>query len=103
MVTGSQSRLTSAFGDLYAHIGFRYYDAYLEYFHRVVFELGFPTTLQEYIFSRDANYPETGAPRRMVNRLLARSFNPMISLGYGLEFGIPGLVAEGRYNENDSP
>ncbi|TFY67493.1 hypothetical protein EVJ58_g1578 [Rhodofomes roseus] len=72
-----------------------YYDAYLEYFHRVVFELGFAATLDEYLLSRGANYPETGAPRHMVNRLLARSFHPMIYLGYGIEFGVPGLVAEG--------
>ncbi|KZT67501.1 hypothetical protein DAEQUDRAFT_387282 [Daedalea quercina L-15889] len=31
----------------------------------------------------------------MLNRLHSRLFHPMIHLGYGLEFGLPGLVAEG--------
>lgn len=31
----------------------------------------------------------------MVNRLVARLIHPMIYVGYGLEFNIPGLVAEG--------
>ncbi|KZT67500.1 hypothetical protein DAEQUDRAFT_767051 [Daedalea quercina L-15889] len=72
-----------------------YYDAYLEYFHGVVLERGYAATLEEYVFSRSASFPETGAPRRMVNCLLARLFHPIIYLGCGLEFNIPGLVAEG--------
>ena len=32
----------------------------------------------------------------MVNRLVARLFHPIIYVGYGLEFNIPGLVAEGE-------
>lgn len=74
----------------------RYYDAYLKYFHDIVLQRELPSVLEQYVFSLSANFPEAGAPGHMVNRLVARLFHPIIYLGYGLEFNIPGLVAEGE-------
>ena len=38
---------------------------------------------------QEKNHPE------MLNRLLAGLVHPLIHLAYGLEFGLPGQVAEG--------
>ena len=76
---------------------YSYYDSYLTYFHDVVLRHNFSSVLEQYIFSYDANFPEAGAPRHMVNRLVARLLHPIIYVGYGLEFNIPGLVAEGDW------
>ncbi|CCL99026.1 uncharacterized protein FIBRA_01035 [Fibroporia radiculosa] len=85
--------------NFYDHIGDRrFYDAYLHYFHDIVLEQGASAVVEEYVFSRAANFPEPESdnnPRQIIVRSLAMLYHPMIYLGYGLEFGIPGLVAEG--------
>ncbi|KAG9308622.1 hypothetical protein JVU11DRAFT_11730 [Chiua virens] len=53
-----------------------YYNAYLDYFHRVVLQPGI-------------EQPE------MLNRFLEILIHPIIHVGYGVEFGIMGLIAEG--------
>jgi len=85
--------------NFYEHLGKKsYYDSYLHYFHNVILEKGATAAIEEYVFARGANVDENGSdksPRKMFNRLFARLYHPMIYIGYGLEFGIPGLVAEG--------
>ncbi|KDQ57907.1 hypothetical protein JAAARDRAFT_34719 [Jaapia argillacea MUCL 33604] len=79
----------------------KYYHAYLEFFNSTLLEKGIPATLQEYIFSPRANIDpaisETDVDRhpQMLNRLLAGLFHPFIHAGYGVEFGLPGQLAEG--------
>ncbi|KAF9242802.1 hypothetical protein BU15DRAFT_43515 [Melanogaster broomeanus] len=77
-----------------------YYNAYLDYFHRVVLEpdATIPAILEKYIFSDHYNIrtPQQGAQQpEMLNRLMEILIHPIIHVGYGAEFGIPGLIAEG--------
>ena len=83
---------------------YRYYNAYLDYFHRVVLEPGadISTILEKYIFSPHYNVrtPQQGAEQpQMLNRLLEILIHPIIHVGYGAEFGILGLIAEGGWSE----
>ncbi|OSX62936.1 hypothetical protein POSPLADRAFT_1141852 [Postia placenta MAD-698-R-SB12] len=80
------------------HIGDRtFYEGYLLYFSDVVLKDGAASAIEEYIFAKSANFHDTAkVPRRMMNRHFAMLYHPMIYLAYGLEFGIPGLVAEGE-------
>jgi len=78
----------------------QYYNAYLDYFHRVVLEPGatISTILEKYIFSPHYNVRprQQGAEQpQMLNRLLEILIHPIIHVGYGAEFGILGLIAEG--------
>lgn len=47
--------------------------------------------LEEYLFTLEYNKP----PRRMLSRFLMGVVHPIIHAGYGCEFGLPGMVAEG--------
>ena len=55
--------------------------------------------VEEFVFSPKANIGTPGVEGhpRMLNRFLAAIFHPMIHAGCGLEFGLPGLVAEGAF------
>jgi len=85
--------------NFYSYLGdISYYDGYLRYFYDVVLNDGAASALDQYVFSREANFQNDGSaqsPRQMLNRLFGRLYHPMIYVGCGLEFGIPGLVAEG--------
>ena len=77
-----------------------YYNAYLDYFHRVVLEPGvtISSILEKYLFSPHYNVrtPKQGAVQpEMLNRFLEILIHPIIHVGYGAEFGILGLIAEG--------
>ncbi|KIJ58328.1 hypothetical protein HYDPIDRAFT_25852 [Hydnomerulius pinastri MD-312] len=78
----------------------QYYNAWLKYFHRVVLEPGATTTsiLEKYLFSDRYNirYPQQGKQQpQMLNRFMEILLHPIIHVGYGAEFGLPGLIAEG--------
>ena len=76
----------------------RYYRAYLQFFTKVLSEKGAAATLEEYIFSPKANIepPKSGQPpMEMTNRLFSGLLHPLIHTGYGAEFGLPGMFAEG--------
>lgn len=47
--------------------------------------------LEKYLFTPEYNE----SPRRMLSRFLMGVVHPIIHAGYGCEFGLPGLVAEG--------
>ena len=59
---------------------------------------GVDEVLEEYIFSAKANVggPGVEGTPRMLSRFYAVLIHPMIYIGCGLEFGFPGLVAEGE-------
>ncbi len=50
--------------------------------------------LDEFVFSPSAN-GENEKLSKAISRFMDNLVHPMIHIGYGLEFGIPGLVVEG--------
>ncbi|KAF8623272.1 hypothetical protein AX17_007478 [Amanita inopinata Kibby_2008] len=72
-----------------------YYKAYLEFFTKIVQEQGAVSAVEEYIFAADANFNQNGTSPAMLSRFMAAIFHPLSYVGYGLEFGIPGMVVEG--------
>ncbi|KAJ7101253.1 hypothetical protein B0H15DRAFT_815467 [Mycena belliarum] len=71
----------------------QFYRAYLYFFSDLVLKKPLRAVVEEFIFSSKANFE--GKQPQMVNRLLAGILHPLLYLGYGLEFSLPGLVAEG--------
>lgn len=67
----------------------------MEFFSRETLELGLPGVLEKYIFSRDFNFASDGEPLRMLDRFVSSLLRPLIHMGYGYEFGLPGIVVEG--------
>ncbi|KAG6828243.1 hypothetical protein H0H92_008677 [Tricholoma furcatifolium] len=73
-------------------------DAYLEYFTEVVKNLGVSEAVEEHIFSPKANFipgKKKGEQPEMLGRFMDGIIHSLIHVGYGLEFNVPGLVAEG--------
>ena len=79
------------------HFQTSYFRAYSDFFSQVVRERGAIAALEEYVFSFDCNFSHAGEHPAMLSRCLALIFHPLILIGYGIEFNIPGLVAEGIY------
>jgi len=76
------------------------YNAYLTYFHEVVVEKGIAGTIEEYIFSEKYNVDPVREAKgqkqaEMLNRFLEILIHPIIHTGYGAEFGLLGMIAEG--------
>jgi Questin oxidase-like len=62
-------------------------------------EKGAAAALEEYIFSPKANFDsarEGKAQPEMLNRFVSSILHPMIHTGFGVEFGLYGIVAEGQ-------
>ena len=78
----------------------RYYNSYLEFFRDLLLTKDVTEVLEEYVFSAKANVGGPGIERqpRMLNRFFAALVHPLIHTGNGLEFGILGLVAEGKWH-----
>jgi hypothetical protein len=76
---------------------FRYYQAYISFFTEEVKAKGINAVLEEYVFATSANYVlgHTEQPQ-MLGRLLDGVVHPLIHVGYGVEFGLPGMVIEGN-------
>lgn len=54
--------------------------------------------MEEYIFSTKANFSsvsQNGQHPQMACRFLELIMHPMIHFGYGIEFGLPGMMIEG--------
>ena len=68
-----------------------YWSAYKDFFADALRENGIGPVLEKYLFTRKYNEP----PQRMLSRFLMGVVHPIIHAGYGCEFGLPGLVAEG--------
>ncbi|KAG2151107.1 uncharacterized protein EDB93DRAFT_1240158 [Suillus bovinus] len=81
------------------HIGDEnFYAAYKTFFSKVIKERGLSATLEEYIFSKKYNFMEgrdASVQPVMLARFLGGLFHAFIHVGYGAEFGIPGMVVEG--------
>ena len=65
-----------------------YYTDYVNFFLEELQTTGIKRCVEHYIFEQD---PKLG----MFARFFAGVYHPMIHLGYGIEFGIPLMVAEG--------
>lgn len=86
-------------------IVYRYYDAYLSFFTDYLQHNSPTKALEHFIFSPSYNFiSDSGATEhdsakhpQMLNRLFAGLVHPLIHIGYGIEFGILGQVAEGMY------
>lgn len=74
----TESDWKSHFGDA------SYYASYLQFFRNEVIKLGRVKAIQKYMFDQD-----------FIGRAFSGAFHPLIHMGYGLEFGTDGLVAEG--------
>ncbi|KAJ8595539.1 hypothetical protein M405DRAFT_338266 [Rhizopogon salebrosus TDB-379] len=75
-----------------------FYAGYFAFFVKAIEEKGASTTLDEFVFSEKYNFldsQDSSTQPVMMNRFLGALLHPFIHVGYGLEFGIPGLVAEG--------
>ncbi|KAF9078612.1 hypothetical protein BDP27DRAFT_1207201 [Rhodocollybia butyracea] len=75
-----------------------FYNAYLTFFCGVVTKNDVGSVLEGFLFSDKANYGSkntAGEHPQMLNRFLSGLIHPFIHVGYGIEFGLPGIVAEG--------
>lgn len=79
------------------HLGdAEHYKAYMDFFEIEINRLGIHQILEEYVFSKDVNFPDDGGVQpQMLNRCLDAIMHPMINIGHGLEFNMPGMVVEG--------
>ena len=94
------------------HVGcFRYYDAYLNYFSEYLRDHTSNDAFKHFVMSTSFNFDpnlvandakdiknvakEGKKHPEMLNRALGGLLHPYIHLMYGLEFGLPGQVAEG--------
>ncbi|KAG6863736.1 hypothetical protein C0991_003623, partial [Blastosporella zonata] len=73
----------------------RFYTAYRLFFTEAIQSKGVWNVLDEYVFDKSANFGTSGKGPEMLNRLLDGIAHPMIHAGYGVEFGLPGVVVEG--------
>ncbi|KAH7922285.1 hypothetical protein BV22DRAFT_1131586 [Leucogyrophana mollusca] len=82
-----------------AHLGDEnYFEAYTTFFFKTLSEKGAAATLEEYIFSDKYNFisgGESTTQPEMLFRFVDGVLHPMIHAGYGLEFGLVGMLAEG--------
>lgn len=78
---------------------FRYYSAYVDFFMEVVRKQGVTSAVEDYVMSEKANFiagnTEDEQPE-MLNRCMDGIIHSMIEIGLGLEFNLPGVVAEGK-------
>lgn len=75
-----------------------FYNAYLLFFCDVLARKDVGSVLEEFIFSSKFNFGSkngSGQHPEMLNRFLGGVIHPMIHTGYGVEFVIPGIIAEG--------
>ncbi|KAI0681969.1 hypothetical protein BC835DRAFT_1301004, partial [Cytidiella melzeri] len=76
----------------------RYYQAYLAFCSaKLTEQLDGQHVLEKFVMSKDANITpgKDGRPPMMLSRFFSGFLHPMIHAGYGAEFDLPGLVAEG--------
>ncbi|KAK7026431.1 hypothetical protein VNI00_015666 [Paramarasmius palmivorus] len=85
--------------NFYEHLGDRsYYNAYVDFFATLIQTEGPARALEGYIFSSQANFGSTNKEGRhpeMLSRLAAAILHAQIHIGYGAEFGLPGMFVEG--------
>lgn len=74
------------------HIGHhKFYHSYLMFFEQAVEEQGMVGAFEKYVLSPEYNLQGSS----MLNSFYEGLIHPFIHVGYGLEFGLPGMVSEG--------
>lgn len=76
----------------------RYYQAYVTFFEDEILEKGVSNVFEQYIVSKDANlvpFAPGVEPPHMLSRYLGGFLHSQIHTGYGAEFNVLGLWAEG--------
>jgi len=76
-----------------------YYEAYTTFFVKAIQEKGASATLDEFIFSEKYNFQpgrDTKSQPEMLYRFVDGVWHSLIHCGYGLEFGLEGMLAEGK-------
>lgn len=78
----------------------KYYQGYLEFFSDQLITKGVDKTLEDYVYSKGVNFndrAEADGSRQpeMFGRFMSGLMHPLIHVGYGLEFGLLGILAEG--------
>ncbi|KAK7060918.1 hypothetical protein VNI00_000651 [Paramarasmius palmivorus] len=76
----------------------RHYSSYIAFFTSVVKEIGSARAVEQYVLSHEANFGsknKEGKTPEMLSRLQAGIMHAHIHVGYGAEFGLPGMVVEG--------
>ena len=74
----------------------RYFKAYLDFFKEELDSKPVATLLEEYVFETRANFPGNEKHPEMLNRFFQGLLHSQIRTGFGVEFGLPGIVAEGN-------
>ncbi|KAL4064618.1 hypothetical protein J3A83DRAFT_4101231 [Scleroderma citrinum] len=83
-------------GNYSKHLGDeRYYSAYLGFFKSELLKKGLSECLEEFVLSSAANFDSKGEHPAMLSRFISGVIHPLIHVGYGAEFGLLGLSAEG--------
>lgn len=79
------------------HLGnMKLFSAYTAFFKHAVDEIGAQAAVEKYVFSKEANIdPANKSHPRMLDRFMAALYHSIIHVGYGIEFGVPGMVIEG--------
>jgi hypothetical protein len=75
-----------------------FYNAYLLFFCDILAKRDISSVLEEFVFSSKMNFGSknsSGQHPEMLNRFLSGVVHPLIHTGYGAEFGLPGIIAEG--------
>jgi hypothetical protein len=76
-----------------------YYEAYTTFFAKAIQEKGASATLDEFIFSEKYNFQpgrEADSQPEMLSRFIDGVLHPLIQCGHGLEFGLEGMLVEGK-------
>ncbi|KAG1742545.1 hypothetical protein EDB19DRAFT_1827736 [Suillus lakei] len=76
-----------------------FYEAYMTFFNRAIEEKGAAATLEEFVFSNKYNFDpgrDTASQPEMLSRFVDRVMHPLIHCGYGVEFGLKGMLSEGK-------
>ncbi|KAG8215387.1 hypothetical protein J3R82DRAFT_8988 [Butyriboletus roseoflavus] len=75
-----------------------FYQGYVSFFSKQISEKGAASTLEEFVFSEKYNF-QKGRDANTQPEMLARFFggflHPLIHIGYGVEFGLKGMLVEG--------
>lgn len=75
------------------HLGkHEWYWPYLDFFESEIKGKGSAACLEEYVFGETANKKQPA----MLGRFIGGALHPLIHTGYGFEFGLDGIVAEGE-------
>lgn len=68
----------------------------MDFFLRQIESKGLDNTVEQWLFSADVNTPQGAhGSAKMLIRLHAGLVHALIHVGYGVEFGLPGMVIEG--------